>query len=208
VNAASTAPASAVLTRYLTRAEEKTLLATIKATRGDLAERDFYVMEALRCTGLRITAFSGLSVGDAVAALKTRYLQPDPSTQKRHREQRVFVSQRLDRALRGLLRVRKRMNGLPGLDEALVIGRRGTRLTVRSYQLRTKYWLNKAGLQIDATPHFWRHTLAIRTLETSTADNPLLVVQQALNHASLNTTAHYLKPTREQMETDLERASR
>ena len=198
----------AVINRYLTRAEEKTLLARVGRDRDDLAQRDYYWMEALRSSGLRINAFAQLSVGDAQQALAQRHLCPRPATQKRHKTQQILVTQRLDRALRGLLRIHKRMAGPLDPDAPLVLGRRGTRLTIRSYQLRMAYWCREAGLAVTASPHWWRHTVAVRLLETSTAQQPLLVVQHALNHADLRSTAHYLKPTREQIAHDMESANR
>ena len=100
------------------------------------------------------------------------------------------------------------MGADPGLDAPLVVGRRGTRLAVRSYQARMQHWVKAAGLEINASPHWLRHTFGQRLIESSTANEPLLVAQQALGHRSITSTQIYTKPTREQVQADIDRANR
>ena len=83
-------------------------------------------------------------------------------------------------------------------------GRFGQALTVRAVQLRVEHWAQEAGLGFKASPHWLRHSRAMDILRTSTAKNPLQIVQSVLAHASLNSTAIYAGPSREEIEATLE----
>jgi integrase/recombinase XerC len=73
--------------------------------------------------------------------------------------------------------------------DALFLNSKGTRLTVRSVQLRLKKMAVKQGLP-PIHPHMLRHSFATHMLESS---GDLRIIQELLGHSSLSTTQIYTK---------------
>lgn len=199
---------SDVFERYMTPREERQLFATVSRHGGILARRDHAWMRAMRFTGIRVGALSRLTVGDVREGLRTGYLELRPEIQKGKRRHKVYLARRKARpAFRKLLSIRREM-GYPEVDDGpLIMSRNHRGMSVRSFQARMKFWREAAGLSVDVSPHWFRHTLAKRLMSQSTAENPLQVVQGVLGHASVSTTAVYTRPDREALEQALEDAS-
>lgn len=195
-----------VFERYLKVTEEKQLLAHVGGLQDVLARRDHAWMRFLRHTGVRVQAFSRLYAWDARQALKTHHLELPATIQKQAQAHRIYCSTEARKALRELLRIRCEM-GYPDIpDMPLVLSRNHRRMSVRSYQARMRHWCRAAGLDVEASPHWFRHTLAKRLIMQSTARDPLGVVQAVLGHSSRTSTGIYTLPDRDDIEQALEEA--
>lgn len=196
-----------VFERYLTLQEERQLLRTV-AKHGDvLARRDAAWMALLRQTGLRVGALAGLTVLDARTALTGGRLHSRPEISKGERGYEIYLNKKARAALGELLRLRREQGHGDHPDAPLCMSRKRLALSVRSYQARMRLWVGLAGLDVAASPHWWRHTLSKRLMQQSTARDPLAVVQAALGHVSRNSTAIYTRPDREEIAQAMEEAA-
>lgn len=197
--------------RYLTEAEEKQLFDHVYKFRADeFAWRDYHWMKLLRNTGLRIGNLAALTVGDAHAVLS------DPAHRLTLRDadskcRRGYAVKFNSAACKNLTALLRQHGGRPEASDPLVMSRNGEHaqgLSIRSFQARMRRWVLSAGLSVQASPHWFRHTLAKRVLNETTAANPLQVVQHVLGHTSIVSTSVYTTPDREEIDRALEAASR
>ena len=199
------------MNRYLTEPEQARLLDVLKRNSGDpLAARDYAWVRALRHSGLRIREFSLITVGDALAALRSGYLYiPKAHRKGRHKDHSVYLTAALREAVEDLLS-RRVGHGVPDLheDEPLVVSRQraglSVSMTVRNYQLRLAHWAAEAGLPAGVSPHWLRHTRAMNIMRNSTASDPRGVVQSALGHADIRSSGVYTQTPREDVEAALD----
>ena len=148
---------------------------------GDpLAARDRAIMELLYSSGLRLAELDALDID---------CLQPDGTVRvigKGRKERIVPVGRKAAAALARWLEERTSL-ARPG-EDALFLGRNGSRLGARSVQLRVAHWGRARGLNVAVHPHLFRHSFATHVLESS---QDLRGVQEMLGHASLATTQVY-----------------
>ncbi len=193
---------------YLTESEERQLLRAVNKVDDIYAKRDHAWIRALRFSGCRIDAFSKLNVRHAQQVVRTNYLVLEPAIMKRKQGHEVFISRAGCAAFRGLLRILRQMRASMDPEAPLVLSRNNQRMSVRSYQDRLSLWDRESGLNLGLSPHWLRHTFAKRLMYYSEARDPLLTVQAALGHTNPRSTLQYIWPDKEDMERDLEAASR
>lgn len=193
--------------RYLTPQEERQLFAAVSRINDIYAQRDYAWMRLLRNTGIRVGSLAALTVGDAEDGLATGNLPINPEFAKRGKGGHVPLNKNARNALRDLLRIRANMGHPKDRSGRLIMGRKHRGLSVRSFQDRMKHWREEAGLPVQVSPHWFRHTLAMRIMENSTSANPLGVVKRVLLHSDISSTAIYTKPSREDVANSLEAAS-
>ncbi len=193
------------MANYLTDSELKQLLDTAKALSDPLAQRDYHWMAALVISGCRIEEFSLITVGDVYQSFKTKYLFiPKERRKGRKRDHMVLITDALRTHLKALV-----MMAEDGADDApLITGYDGKHLSVRAYQKRTEYWSKQAELPFIVSPHWFRHTRGYQIFKNSDSKRPLQIIQAALGHRNLNTTAIYAKPNREEIEAALQATDR
>ena len=200
-----------VFERYLRPDEERRLFAAVGNRAELLAQRDYAWMRLLRQTGIRVGSLAGLTVDDVRQALREKRLQVRDEIAKKDRGYVVHLNKKAVQALRDLLRIRREL-GHPEIGDApLVMSRKagatGKGMSVRAFQDRMQHWRQAAGLTVEASPHWWRHTLAKRLVERSTAKDPRTIVQHALGHASIVSGAVYTFPDRDDLQMAMEEAS-
>lgn len=147
----------------------------------DLAVRDRAIIELLYSSGLRVGELVGLDLPDL--DLTDGLVQV---TGKGRKRRIVPVGRHAREALERWLRIRAGM--ADEAEGAVFVGRRGTRLSVRSVQERLRQWALRQGLPSHVHPHMLRHSFASHILESS---GDLRAVQELLGHADISTTQVY-----------------
>ena len=196
-----------VFERYLRPHEEQLLLRYVAQFDNVLAKRDHAWMRLMRNTGVRVCVVVGLTVNDARQALRTDYLAIRGEINKGGAAHRLFVTKQIRRDLTALLRIRAQQGHAEAPDGELVMSRQlGKGISVRALQQRMQKWVKESGLPVDASPHWWRHTLAKRVLAVSQSKDPQGVIQHLLGHADRRSTVIYTQPDRDDVEQDLRNA--
>lgn len=187
------------MTTYFTVVEEKKFFNAIKHTAGLLAKRDYAMFGLLRASGIRVNTLVSLRVDEVLEALSSvdNYLLLRDNICKAKRSYTVFLSVKVRASLEQLVRLHKKIN----MEASeLVLNKSGGALSARMVQIRMKRWLEIARLNPNATPHWWRHTKAMRIMHNSSAKDPRMVVKKVLGHSSITSTEIYTKPTKEDFE--------
>lgn len=195
---------SVVMRRYLTEGEQQLLLKTINQFAAVHARRDSAWIRLLMHSGMRVGEFSSMTVGDALAALQTGYIFiPKARRKGKNEDHSVLVTQPVREALFDLLHIRREMGFAASSNAPLVMSRKRQGMTVRAYQQRVSFWAIKAELHLPASPHWFRHTRAMNIMRRTTSRDPRGVVQAALGHVSISSTAVYTRLSREDLEAAL-----
>lgn len=163
---------------------------------GPVALRDRALLEVLYGAGLRISELVALDVDDVdLAARSVRTIG------KGDKERVVPLGRPASAAVDAWL-----VRGRPGLRPvapALLVNRRGGRLTRQGAWKILKGHAQAAGLAATVSPHTLRHSFATHLVEGG-AD--VRVVQELLGHASVNTTQVYTHVSTGRLRSVYERA--
>ncbi|MDP2795587.1 MAG: tyrosine-type recombinase/integrase [Sulfurisoma sp.] len=156
--------------------------ALLDAEAGDeLETRDKAMFKLFYSSGLRLSELAGLDANGVDFADGTVTV-----TGKRAKTRTVPVGAKAVAALRAWPAER---DGVAEAGErALFVGRRGTRLAVRSIERRLERWATKQGLGLHVHPHMLRHSFASHVLQSS---GDLRAVQEMLGHSNIATTQIY-----------------
>lgn len=181
--------------KFLTEAEKRRLLKELRDRTSPLARRDRVIFELFLGTGIRIAELVNLDIDDVDIDGKHIYI-----TGKGGIPQAKFLKSSLRTLLRNYLKERRRLAG-PEVT-ALFISSRGSRLCCRQIAQRLAYWLGKAGIQKNITPHGLRHTFATH-LYAATSD--VRLVKEALGHLCIGSTEVYTHLANNTLEDAIER---
>ncbi len=144
--------------------------------------RDLAMFELFYSSGLRLSELVGINVDDLhCAEAHVRVLG------KGRKQRDLPVGSKAIQALQRWLAVRSAHLTNPS-EQALFISQRGSRINVRTVQLRLKQMSLERGLSTQVSPHTLRHTFASHMLESS---HNLRAVQELLGHADISTTQVY-----------------
>lgn len=159
--------------------------ALLAATDGDepLRVRDKALLELLYATGARVSEAIGLNVDDLVDEEVVRLFG------KGGKERIVPVGRYARAALDAyLVRVRPTLSARGKPTPALFLGARGGRLSRQAAWVAIREAAERAGLDVEVSPHTLRHSFATHLLSGG-AD--VRVVQELLGHSSVATTQIY-----------------
>lgn len=157
---------------------------------GALADKAMF--ELLYSSGLRVSELVALDIRDfsGGAEPSRAWIELDQAevhvTGKGNKQRIVPVGQAALSAVRDWLAVRGQL--VKTDPQALFLSARGTRMSVRSVQLRLKQHAQKAGINSEVHPHVLRHSFASHVLQSS---GDLRAVQEMLGHSSIAATQVY-----------------
>ena len=156
--------------------------------------RDLAIVLVLRHTGIRVSEFSSLMLGDVETSERKGSLTVRSGKGGKLRVLPLNVDAR--RAIAAYLQVRPTVSA-----DHLFIGQRGQGISSRAVELLVTKYGRLAGLE-DVTPHTLRHSFGKHALD---AGADLVSVAALLGHQRLETTAIYTTPSQRDLEKAVER---
>ena len=147
--------------------------------------RDRLILELLYATGCRVSELAGMNLTDL--DVKARSIRVRG---KGGKERVVFFGAPAAGVLESYLLARRALALARGPQggKALLINRRGQRITVRGIQGIVEKALRASGLAKPASPHTFRHSFATHLLARG---GDIRLVQELLGHSRLSTTQVY-----------------
>lgn len=178
------------------------LLDEIPADDDALAIRDRAMLEIAYGCGLRAAELVRIDVQDV--HLEERALR---ATGKGEKTRTVPLGDPAADAIRRYLYRGRPALAAPGAEgreePALLLSRRGRRLSTSDVRRRMDLWVRAAGLPSDLHPHALRHSFATHLLDGG-AD--LRSIQELLGHARLSTTQVYTRVESSRLKTAYRRS--
>lgn len=183
----------------LTDIEVHALLRAAGASSHGLAPRNYALVQTMLQAGLRVGEIAALTVADISMSDRSGSIRIRQGKGLKAREVPLNATAR--RALKQHLEHRMAAAG----SAALFTSSRETAMPVRTIQAVVAGLARRARLtRVPVSAHTLRHTFALGYLR----DNPGKLVELAslLGHESLDTTAVYTRPSRDDLAADLERS--
>ncbi len=183
----------------LTDVEVHALLHAAGASSHGLAARNYAMVQLMLQAGLRVGEVAALQMADVSMSDRSGSVRIRHGKGLKGRD--VPLNATVRRALKQHLDQRK----APGQNAALFVSSRETAMPVRTIQAVMTSLARRARLKrVAVSAHTLRHTFALGYLR----DNPGKLVELAslLGHESLDTTAIYTRPPRDDLAADLERS--
>ena len=183
----------------LTDNEVHALLKAAGETRQGLAKRNYAIVQLMIQAGLRVSEVSALRLADIQLQKRSGTLRVQQGKGGKQREIPLNATAR--RAIHSYLNANDDKNK----SEPLFVSAEGTTLSVRAIQTMMSTLVRRAKVKrIKVSPHTLRHTFAISYLKQN--QGKIVELATLLGHDSLDTTAIYTRPSREDLAEDLERS--
>lgn len=180
--------------------EVHALLRVAGETQYGLAARNYALVQIMLQTGLRVGEVADLKMKDITVRERTGSVLVRQGKGLKERE--VPLNATVRRALRHYLDER---GDQPKPDDSVFLSERKAAMPKRTIQSVISQLGKKAKItRVKFSAHTLRHTFALNYLK----QNPGKIVELAvlLGHESLDTTAVYTRPSREDLAADLERS--
>jgi len=147
--------------------------------------RDRLILELLYATGCRVSELAAMNLTDLDLGARSIRVRG-----KGGKERVVFYGAPAAGLLKECLRSRRALAVARGREagKALLLNRRGQRITVRGIQGIVEKALRASGLAKPASPHTFRHSFATHLLARG---RDIRKVQELLGHANLSSTQVY-----------------
>lgn len=177
------------LPRTLTRQEVKKLIQSTEQEYDSLTSsyrkiiclRDCSIIEMLFCLGLRISEISNLLLEDLDISTGKILIRG-----KRNKERILFISSpTVQKKLLSWITARPQLN--PSTNHVF-INRYGSKLSIYSIENIFKKYKLRSHINVNATPHYLRHTFASCLLNNGAN---LRDIQELLGHSCISTTQIY-----------------
>ena len=166
---------------------------------GWMILRDRAILETLYSAGLRVSELVALNQDDIEYGDGTAIVRG-----KGKKERIALLGPPAIKALNSYLQARKgQQNQKVRENEAIFLGKNGTRLTTRSVGRLLEKYIKSVGLDPRSTPHTLRHTFATHLLD---AGADIRGVQELLGHSSLGTTQIYTHLTTTRLKESYKKA--
>lgn len=185
---------------YLTENEEKRLFSHIARLKDRQAERDLVILKTMRILGLRRVEVCRLNVGDVFRMVS---IDINERIAAKGAVGKLDIPVELTKIYARFVFLKRQWGEDLTEDAPLFVSRNGTRLSVRAVNDLVEKWATAAGVTI--TPHGFRHTKGRRIMDDVRQMTPgmegkrLNLAQKQLRHKSINSTAIYTAPTKEEM---------
>lgn len=178
-------------------AQREKLLQTIAEAKGSPPRpgpmRDWMMVTLAYNTGLRVAELVGVNIED---------VEDRRTLEVIGKGQKLRVLPLNAAARRALAEYLPWRAALEIADrKSLFVNRFGLRISTRAVEKILKSWLKKAGISGDFSPHSLRHSFATDLVHGGAN---IRVVQEALGHASLETTRRYTRVTDQDMRDAVE----
>ncbi|UCH42400.1 MAG: site-specific tyrosine recombinase XerD [Dehalococcoidales bacterium] len=162
------------------------------------AKRDSAMLSLLYASGMRVSELVSLNLGDVdTTGDFVRCFG------KGHKERLIPIYRNASLAVEEYIKDNRPNLARRGDEKALFLNRRGERLTRQGFWQILKEYAEKAGLEVEITPHTLRHSFATHMLSGG-AD--LRSVQELLGHANISTTQVYTHLTSEHVRRTYEKS--
>ena len=147
--------------------------------------RDRLILEFLYATGCRVSELAGMNLTDLDISARSIRVRG-----KGGKERLAFFGGPAAAVLKEYLLARRALAFTRGPQggKALLVNRRGGRITVRGIQGIVEKALRASGLAKPASPHTFRHSFATHLLARG---RDIRLVQELLGHANLSSTQVY-----------------
>ena len=183
----------------LRRREVFALVHAASASPHRLAARNVALVQLMLQAGLRVGEVTALTHRDI--QLHTRSGTVHVRDGKGRKARDIPLNATVRRALHAYLDTLRDVSA----PRPVFLSKRGTSLAVRSVQAVVARLAGHAGIQrISVSAHTLRHTFAVYYLQRH--PGKLRALADLLGHESLDTTALYTKPSRDEVAADLERS--
>lgn len=182
--------------KYLTEKETEKVLSSFYVDDPFYIRNRAIVIFALN-TGLRVSEFTGLNVGDVVNGRIRRELKVRKEIAKGKRERIIPLNEKAREAIKDLLEFNEQRGYSQYNDDPLFVSKKRKRLSSRQVENIIEQLRKDSEIDVDMTPHTLRHSFATR-LRKKGAD--LRVIQTLLGHKNLATTQIYTWVDKEDLE--------